>query len=407
MRRFGLTLLFLLVFVQTPVMPQDKQRARNKLIGANTAFTDDAFIRSIIEGDKAKVELFLAAGMSPNTTLRQANLEIRSHAFSRGQTALLLALCLDHADIASLLLAHGADVNQPGQDATFPLLIAKGELVRELIERGANVNQKAEYGLTALMYAAAKGDLEKLTVLLQHGADVNVTNQSGYTALRAAAAARQRQALKLLIANGADLSGFSERAIRVMTSEPQPDDKVMQLINTLFPTKVDKVISGPSTEARQEVRARILEMANQSPESRKVVIERLIDVTADPAAQDQGTLADAWMTAVNVLGELRATEAIDVLVENLDRTGQNGIILSIHIKPVSSALENIGAPALPKLIQALSQAKPSIRIETAWVLFSIDKQVARAALEAACESEKDDSVKNAFKWVINRIDQGY
>src|SRR5262249_51929187 len=157
--------------------------------------------------------------------------EVGNRAFTKGQTALMFALCYQYNDIASTLLANGADVNQKGDSETFPLVLATGALAKELIERGADVNQKGLYGQSALMYAAADGDFEKLTLLLEHGADVNVRNQGGFTALRFAAMARRTEVVSLLINHGADLTGFSQRAIRLMTSNAQQDDRVGQLIN--------------------------------------------------------------------------------------------------------------------------------------------------------------------------------
>jgi hypothetical protein len=46
-------------------------------------------------------------------------------------------------------------------------------------------------------------------------------------------------------------------------------------------------------------------------------------------------------------------------------------------------------------------------MEAAWVLFSINKDQAKAALELSCQTEKDEQVKQAFKSVIQRIEQGY
>ena len=97
----------------------------------------------------------------------------------------------------------------------------------------------------------------------------------------------------------------------------------------------------------------------------------MLDVVEDPAAEDESPIADAWMAAVKVLGKLRATEALDVLVDHLDRTGQNGFLMSIHIRPVYSALVNMGEPAVPKLIEALAHPKRDVRMVAAWVLFSI------------------------------------
>ena len=96
-----------------------------------------------------------------------------------------------------------------------------------------------------------------------------------------------------------------------------------------------------------------------------------------------------------------------MLIDNLDRTGQNGLILSINIRPVYSALVNMGEPAASKLIEALSHPKRAVRMEAAWVLFSINKDQAKTALELFCQNEKDEEVKQSFKSVIKRIEQGY
>jgi len=43
----------------------------------------------------------------------------------------------------------------------------------------------------------------------------------------------------------------------------------------------------------------------------------------------------------------------------------------------------------------------------AWVLFSINKDQAKTALELSCQNEKDEKVKQAFESVIDWIEQGY
>ena len=46
--------------------------------------------------------------------------------------------------------------------------------------------------------------------------------------------------------------------------------------------------------------ARLLELASESAGARAEVIERLLDVVEDPAAEDESPIADAWMAAVKV-----------------------------------------------------------------------------------------------------------
>jgi len=97
----------------------------------------------------------------------------------------------DASNIGSLekvkeLIARGADVNQLSNDSWTALMYASRnghlEVVRELIEHGADVNTSNNIGDTALMYASRNGHLEVVRELIEHDADVNARNVDGWTA---------------------------------------------------------------------------------------------------------------------------------------------------------------------------------------------------------------------------------
>ncbi len=76
------------------------------------------------------------------------------------------------------LIEIGADPNYPDQ-AGFPSLIAalssgrpdQHEILRLLIESGADINQRGLNDWTALHYAVVQRDIEGVVILLAHGAE--------------------------------------------------------------------------------------------------------------------------------------------------------------------------------------------------------------------------------------------
>jgi hypothetical protein len=89
-----------------------------------------------------------------------------------------------------------------------------GPVARQAIQAGADANGCDEdSGNTALMKAAASGNAEVIRILLETGADPNARNKKGETALMAAAKSYRHcgDTMLLLIENGADLNAQDER----------------------------------------------------------------------------------------------------------------------------------------------------------------------------------------------------
>lgn len=101
--------------------------------------------------------------------------ELLSARDERGGTPLILAAYYDHRD-----------------------------LVRHLIEKGAEVDDKDGSGNTALMGACFKGYEEMAKILMESGADVNARNGMGGTCLIFAVTFNREGIAKQLIAHGAD-----------------------------------------------------------------------------------------------------------------------------------------------------------------------------------------------------------
>ena len=77
-------------------------------------------------------------------------------------------------------------------------------MLRELIDRGSDVNSLDRYGQTALMLVARNGHLEAARVLVEAGADLDRTAKYHLSALMLAVINGRTPIAELLIEAGAD-----------------------------------------------------------------------------------------------------------------------------------------------------------------------------------------------------------
>jgi ankyrin repeat protein len=82
--------------------------------------------------------------------------------------------------------------------------------VRESIERGANVNGGFDQSIPVLEVAASFGRTEIVKVLIEAGADINLVRPLGQTALKKAVIKQHIDTTRLLIEKGADVCEKTE-----------------------------------------------------------------------------------------------------------------------------------------------------------------------------------------------------
>lgn len=145
-----------------------------------------------------------------------------------GVTALWCAAAWAKLDLVKLLVDHGANVQHKSKVGSSPLLMAcqyfhlnrshqillgkpdvpiQLELVKFLVEHGADITETGRDGNTPLIAACLSGfkDPSLVTYLLEKGADPNVKNVRGTTALHLAAEKGCLETVKELIKHGAHL----------------------------------------------------------------------------------------------------------------------------------------------------------------------------------------------------------
>ena len=113
-----------------------------------------------------------------------------------------------------LLLEHGGDINARNKNACTPLhsavLYGRLEVVRVLLDNGANAKLEIEEGATALhIVSPGKYDSEKhrvgiVRLLLERGGDVNARNKNAFTPLHLAVFHGRLEVVRVLLDNGAN-----------------------------------------------------------------------------------------------------------------------------------------------------------------------------------------------------------
>jgi len=123
-------------------------------------------VRKLVGGDRTCVNAFAADGFYP----------------------LGLAAFFGHRAIAEFLLKNGADVKTAARNAQKVTALHGAvarrdvEIVKMLLEAGADPNARQERGFVPLHDAAANGNAALVELLLQHGARADAKTDDGKTA---------------------------------------------------------------------------------------------------------------------------------------------------------------------------------------------------------------------------------
>jgi uncharacterized protein len=160
-----------------------------------------ALLQSIYNGHAELAQLFLvrghrltfheAAALGELTHVRElldSDPALLDSFADDGFNALGLAIFFKHPDVARLLIERGADVVAPARNEmkVAPLHAAAAQCERELmkllLDRGADPNAKQQLDYTPLHASAGRGDVDTARLLIERGADVGAKASDGKTA---------------------------------------------------------------------------------------------------------------------------------------------------------------------------------------------------------------------------------
>lgn len=113
----------------------------------------------------------------------------------------------EYCQIVTAIIEAGASPNIA--DGKYPPIVAaaeKGEFetVEFLINKGVNLNGKAEYPDRAIHFAAYNGHVDIICLLIKNGVNINAKGGDHNTALHYAVEGAHREVVEFLLLHGAD-----------------------------------------------------------------------------------------------------------------------------------------------------------------------------------------------------------
>ena len=188
--------------------------------------------------------------------------------------------------------------------------VLKAEIAKLLLEHGADASARDGNGCTALIWAAAWGNVELLRILLGAGAPVNAKNRDGTTALMAAATkgwviqpiswgeeswefpsreSRWRQCLNALLDNGADTNATNNKGETALMAAVEHDNAVGAVALLKRGANINaRDNNGKTTLMRAVKMSGFAEVYVEGilPWPRVTALEYLLDKGADPNSKD-------------------------------------------------------------------------------------------------------------------------
>ncbi|XP_064640635.1 ankyrin repeat and KH domain-containing protein 1-like isoform X2 [Lineus longissimus] len=241
------------------------QRILQTGVDVNNAKLGLPLIAAITQGSSELVQLLLASGADPLKSDGQTNalacaidtnntnsmiiaqllkqydgLGNHGDSDNRGR-ALYAACCIGDSARVKQYCEEGTAISSCHQLQLYPLMQACGrgqtDLVKCLLEQGADVHEENSFGETALGFCIFSGSSEILEILLLNGADIRkeVTRRYQGQSQRLTplmwACFKQRKIIQILLANGADVNAVSDDILHTtalhLTSESARDNVML------------------------------------------------------------------------------------------------------------------------------------------------------------------------------------
>ena len=244
----------------------------------------------------------------------QKNLEEK---FNGGKTPLIYACCVGKVEIVKILLQQGADVNAADIKGKTALHYAcdngSVEIVEELLVSSEDINvdtKENQLQITPLHCACIRGNLPIVQLLIQHQADVDAMDCNGQTAL---SHVKSDAVAEELINNGADVSGYMY------------DNNSWNLTDVLIVTRFSKLLlqdDGYQRDILNDLNYRVVHLQRDN----QILSEAFEDAMFDLTAKEYEI--ETLRNQVDTLKELKEANRVnpDEVLENVPQNAPSHLM---------------------------------------------------------------------------------
>jgi ankyrin repeat protein len=312
--------------------------------------------------------------------LRKSGAGVREQ---RGTTPLMYAAALGSLDAMKMVVEAGADVNAKNDFGATALMWCAGDLekVRYLLAKDASVTARSDVGRTPLLIAANyDGSVEIARLMIAKGADVSAKDKSGTSVLEAAAAVNNLEFARLLVDKGADPNTKDEAGFTALGMAAANGDRSTEMVKLLLDHGA--AVNAVSVDTLETVKngnirsGRLTPLLMATPQANYETVELLLKAGAKVNAQDIRGMTPLELAVATDHGDPRIVRLLlskgaDPAIKSTDgetaadwarKYGQPAVLEALGLPrqtPGNAAVEQ-AAPAAARSIQAALESSVAL-----------------------------------------------